>query len=365
MKKKRTAKSKRPYIFCMILSLGLIVVSFFSVFMNNPHVLFRLQNILKPVQGEFIFHSLDEDDVSQIYQAQFNTAFDNIRITPLTSSAVDSKMARYSPDGQQIVYVEAPPANFGLDVYHAENGNIVLMSSNGQHKRVISQGSYARWIDNEHLFIIRRIGYYLTNMLYECPIYGVFELDLITMLEKQLFNIPDEARWIESKDEYNLGHNSYHAGCVSYFQVYSGESSFTSYSAPVLYDPSEVLEKTFVDNTLQYLINSEFSPDNSVQAFINDTRKCGHCNIERSGISVKATTEDHSRVVSWDDHRRLVSSQATLNLSWSPDGQFLIYDAKHPDGNTVIAITSVDGGFTYPLLGSDGLSYSAPHWKPN
>ena len=340
MKKKRTASSKRPYIFCVIVSLGLIIVLFFSVFMNDPHVLFRLQNILKPVQGEFIFHSLDEDDVSQIYQAQFNTAFDNIRITPLTSSAVDSKMARYSPDGQQIVYVVAPIAKFDKTLYYdAKNGDIMLMTSNGQYQQKVSQGSYARWVDNNHILIVRRIGYRFTQMITECPVYGFFELDLTTMTEKQLFDIPKDAEFRADINQYYMGsEGSRGIGCTR---------------SPYLSIRSELSE--YGNHTTEYLVNKEQHPNKMLQA-----------SIQIYDPSDWRVRNGNTGIYLQDANSRWILVQAHVwNLSFSPDGQFLIYDAKHPDGNTVIAITAIDGSFTYPLLGSDGLSYSAPHWKPN
>lgn len=67
-----------------------------------------------------------------------------------------------------------------------------------------------------------------------------------------------------------------------------------------------------------------------------------------------------------DGQWRTVLNVHSKVVSWSPDEKYLIYDAYRFDKKAmwVIAITSVDGTFTYPLIGNDGVNYFSPSWRP-
>jgi hypothetical protein len=65
------------------------------------------------------------------------------------------------------------------------------------------------------------------------------------------------------------------------------------------------------------------------------------------------------------EERRLLIPVHSYDVAWSSDDQFVIYDGLHPDGTSVIAITSIDSSYTYPLLGNDGNLYHAPSWRPS
>lgn len=344
MKKKQKPLNHNQKFRCtaiLIIILGCIGVGLIHL-MNNPHVQFRLQNILAPVTGEFVFHSPKDGDW-QIYSATFNTGWDQISLTKLTDHPEGALNPVYSPDGQQIVY----------RVGFAQHGNsIFVMNADGTNPHQITHGYQAYWLNHHQLIVQREIGYYVTNSLNTCYIYAPFQYDLNTGEEYALFGIP------ESSDTQIDDNGFYH---------FPGHEKLYTCR---LGDPLEYKLPDELDLRLEASVWLNSAPESNRTSMKN--RVLNQPTILAPDGSTIATAivypyRDYVSgiYVQEDNDLRLVEKAHVTSIGWSPDSRYLIYTALHPEGNSVIGLSSIDGTYTYPLLGDDGNSYYAPNWRPH
>jgi len=330
MKKKKRAQSRFTLFRRMIiLFVAINLVLLFIMLLNNPHVHFHLQNIVHPVTGTFVFSSNRGDGNSyQIYRADFNTAFNSIQITQLTNHSRDYHSPVYSPNGQQVAYY------FAHQIY--------VMDDNGHNQQKVADGINPQWLDDNHLIIHKYIGYQITIHLTTCSIYAPVLVDLKTGEETELYQPPDSYAKIDNNGYYHFPGHQKLTSCTSIYGV-----------------PALITEDTrlvpFLDadsKWQQYAYHRTVAMTNTQEKLARITVHPYHDQI--SGIYVTENFED------W----QLVKKVHASHIAWSPEDNYLIYSADHPDGTSVIAITSINGSYTYPLLGNDGFNYFAPNWKP-
>jgi|GEM_PF-3546265 len=345
---KRHPSQYRRYVIIavmMTLSIGLLTIGQ-HVLTNNPHLIFRSQNILSPVSGELVFYG-NVDGTSQIFHAYFHTAFDTIELTQLTDD--DSRKSfhpLYSPDGQYIAYITAVSRNDdnGLTVQ-----DVSLMLTNADTK--VSNAIYnttatshqgIMWLSPDLVLIRLQHGlhYPETNWGQDCRYYEPYNLS---------FNIIN----IHTGEVQPLYTGAKNAG-----YLIDGNSECKS-KLPQREDfqiPDELFPLDFV------------APEHLWQAYVfRGTMVASHdrSHVVKSVVTLRGHlqgTFNGIYISDTDNQWELIEQvHAQHGMSWSPDDKYLVYKATHPTAGSAIAITSADGTFTYPLLEGH---YGIPSWRP-
>lgn len=338
-KKKKVQRSKyRRARFIVLIGLVMVIIFIVQLF-NDPHVQFRIRNILYPVSGEFIFYSY-VDNIKQIYHADFNTAWDTVEVTQLTDDNT-KKIYRplYSPDGQHVAYLTVSPSweQYGLTY---RNVNLMVMDTNSQTSQSVCEAA----VNHAEP----------TRIIWLSP-----DLILIQILS----GIPNRTPF------YKYGIVNIQTGEVIPFykdnrsiEYPTTTTDMTCESLPILSKQSDMqiaddlLPLSFVEREHPfqilafkgYIVASNDGSHAAKSTIAYDTRR------QTTGIYISKSENQ------WE----FIKEVHANDISWSPDNQYLIYDALHPIYGSVIAITSVDGEYTYPLLEDDDLNYFSPSWRP-
>lgn len=335
-----------------ILVAGFVLLA--AVLWKRESLWFRLHNLIAPVEGEIVFHAdRDGDGVMQLYRVIFNTGWRTAQIDQLTFVDGGAVNGVYSPDGTQILFQKDERlglmAAAGGDVRDLSPQPPVIPSyEDGQE-----HGAYLtpQWASAAQIIFRRTIGSYSTDMLQSCAVNAPFVLDLTTGLETPLFRL-------------KVGD-----GASLPYEAEQGAVGFRWPRPRSLFCPSDgITENLDLDlSPLASAFASTLPQDASMQMRLF-RRRVVPSPTGRHLVHA-ALYPYHSRISGLELFEagtwRLIQPVHSHIVSWSPDEQSLVYDARHPDGTWVLALTSAAGGWTYPLLGGDGISYFAPHWRPS
>jgi hypothetical protein len=361
-KQKRSAQRLSPRQRRLLVIVVLVAC---VVWLKRDAIGFRLYNFVNPIYGELVFHAdLDGDGIPQLYHLTFNTGFKYTRIEQLTSLPAGATYGAYSPDGTQLAF-QSDDAIFVMNTDGSDMHELVRsygQPSKGANKPV--NAFRPVWLNETLIVYHRLIGYYYTDMLTNCPVTAPFAFDLTTGLEAPLFVLPegiqststDEGQWIR------FGGGVRGIACRGGASGYKVENPL---ALSPLYPASWDVPEDPATHNAAYKLVDEYG-------FL----------VQAAGIFAKrvvlaGSNERLARAVVypyWDvisgieiyneGEWQLILPVHSDIVAWSPDERYLVYDALHLDGTWVLAITSTDGRFTYPLIGNDGKNYFAPSWRP-
>lgn len=338
-------KQKRPPRRFMCLNkriLGLIVIGI-VVLLKRDAIQFRLHNLLDPVYGEIIFHSdPDGDGLPQLYHMIFNTAFRYSHVEPLTDFPAGAHNGVYSPDGEKIAF---------------ESGDsiFIMESHRSSHIRHLTQGHNPVWLKPDQIVFQRVIGRYGTDMLQSCPVYAPFVFDLHTGSERPFYNFPDESVEDDQRP-YTLLDNGFLA-----FRFYARgmACSYGDFIGQIFTPETSTVFRSFSQQFKEMGVFDQTSLIVSKRAVLSPSGR------RLARAQVYAYRDRPSAIELYiDGEWQTIRPVHGAVVSWSPDERFLVYDGLHPDGTSVLALTSVDGTWVYPLIGNDGISYFSPNWRP-
>ncbi len=225
------------------------------------------------------------------------------------------------------------------------------MNADGQNPRQVTEGFRGAWLSNEKLLIQRLIGEQVTMHLGTCRIYAPFEFNLETQEEVSLWEasasygevgdsglyfFPGHAKLYDCRTSSAAGFGNYQItadnALIPFVEVDDPLQSFA-------FDLKVILSHAG-DKIAQIVVNMDYSPMHPPEGIY----------VDGDGI----------------ERTRILNGYCSSTVAWSPDDNYLIHDLRpHRYGLlSEIVITSVDGTYTYPLLGNDGYSYSSPSWRP-
>jgi hypothetical protein len=345
-KHKRSAQRLAPRKLRLLLIMVLLAC---VLWLKRDALGFRFYNFFNPIYGEIVFHGdRDGDGVPQLYHLTFNTGLRYSRIEQLTHFRAGAKNGTYSPDGTQLAF-ESDNAIYVMNADGSDAGAVVT-------KLELQREPYAPfWLNDTQIVFQRAVGSAMDESLRTCYMYAPFLFDLVTQTETPLFEIRSNSNDYRVNDD----------GWLGFAPSGRYQSCGYGYSRGNTFLPQHPTEfhsifKTFADAGLldqaMPILGKDavLSPSQHhlirVQVYLYQIYADG---VSPSGLEMYSEGE-------W----RLMLPVHAGTVAWSPDERYLVYDARHPDGTWVLAITSTDGRFTYPLLGNDGSNYFAPSWRP-